>query len=344
MLRRRIGFALGVLLLSMACLWIWNYQNREQQIEVSEGERDIVEDEFARLTIPYLRVRGYTSQLNDREQYEENNNYVSYLTSYDSDGLKINGLLTVPRGERPPAGWPAIVFVHGYIPPSLYVTTQKYEDYVQYLARNGLVVFKIDLRGHGESEGSPGGAYYSSSYVIDTLNAYAALKSSPFVDPNRIGLWGHSMAGNVTLRAFVVKTDIPALVLWAGAGYSYQDLAKYGLNDNSYRPPTDTSARTSERSRLREKHGSFSSESAFWRSVAPTNFLESTRGAVQIHHAVNDPVVDIGYSRDLANELARANLVYELYEYQSGGHNIEGVSFSQAMLRTVEFYRRYLTN
>jgi len=100
---------------------------------------------FEDLTIPYLRSRQYTGKLGNLEKYSENGSYTSYLTSYDSDGLRINGLITIPKDEKPEDGWPAIVFVHGYIPPQDYQTTKNYESYVDYLAKNGFVVFKIDL-------------------------------------------------------------------------------------------------------------------------------------------------------------------------------------------------------
>ena len=131
---------------------------------------------FRELTVPYLRERAYKSSLGKMNLLETNTTYKTYTTNYTSDGLKVNGLLTEPTGETPAGGWPAIVFVHGYIPPSLYETTgAPYSAYVDYLARNGFVVFKIDLRGHGNSEGKAGGGYYGSDYVVDTLNAYAAL-------------------------------------------------------------------------------------------------------------------------------------------------------------------------
>src|SRR6185437_15312637 len=133
---------------------------------------------YENLTIPYLRQQTYKSSLGSFDQIDQNDSYTSYLASYTSDGLKINGLLTVPTGTPPDDGWPAIVFVHGYIPPKQYTTTSRYVDYVDYLARNGFVVFKIDLRGNGDSEGQPAGAYYSAGYVVDTLNAYAALQSA----------------------------------------------------------------------------------------------------------------------------------------------------------------------
>lgn len=332
------------------------------QTNLKEGVADIVEEKisnqggmfdqveevenvpFKEMTIPYLRDREYVSNLNELQKYSETSTYTSYLTSYDSDGYKVNGLLTIPKGEAPEGGWPAVVFVHGYIPPTVYKTTGNYVSYVDYLARNGLVVFKIDLRGHDQSEGEAEGGYYSGAYTIDVLNARAALQSSDFVKDNGIGLWGHSMAGNVTMRAFAARPEIPAIVIWAGAVYSYEDMQKYGIDDNSYRPPTtNNTERQRRRQALRDTHGDFSTGSEFWKQVAPTNYLNDLKGAINIHHAVDDTVVNVGYSRDLMSLLDSTNVEHRLYEYNSGGHNITGGSFSTAMQRTTNFYLEKLS-
>lgn len=297
---------------------------------------------FQEITVPYLRDRQYNGKLGEETVYSQNGSYTSYLTSYSSDGLKINALLTKPAGQMPQGGWPAIVFVHGYIPPTQYVTTERYVEYVDYLARNGFVVFKIDLRGHGESEGKAGGGYFGSDYVIDALNAYSALQTSGFVNPKKVGMWGHSMAGNILLRSAVVKKDIPAIVIWAGAVYSYTDQRKYGINDQSYRPPEQQSQQQNKRRELYEKVGSPSATSAFWRQVAPTNYLRDLNGAIQIDHAEDDSVVNIGYSQDLVALLDKTSVPHEFYTYPTGGHNITEPSFSLAMQRTVEFFKKYL--
>ncbi len=297
---------------------------------------------FEELTIPYLRNRDYKSMLGKSEKTYETATYTAYLASYDSDGLKINGLLTEPKGEKPAAGWPAIVFIHGYIPPSLYKTTQNYYDYVDYLAKNGYVVFKIDLRGHGESEGEAGGAYYSADYIIDVLNAYSALQNSGFVNPEKIGLWGHSMAGNVVLRTLAVKTDIPAVSIWAGAVYTYKDFAEFGIRDGSYRPPVDQTARQQRRKLLMDTYGEPKDGNPFWDLVAATNYLNDFKSAIQLNHAVNDDVVDIAYSRGLNVLLDKTNIPHELNEYPSGGHNITNPGFTPAMQNTVKFFNKFL--
>lgn len=234
---------------------------------------------FQDLTIPYLRSREYKSELGELEKVSENANYTSYFTSYDSEGFRVNGLLTIPKGApSTSSGWPAVIFVHGYILPEEYQTFVNYNSYVDYLAKNGLVVFKIDLRGHDESEGEAGGAYYSGDYVIDSLNAVTALKNEDFVDPNRISLWGHSMAGNVVFRSFIAMPEIKKVVIWAGAGYTYTDLQEFRISDNSYRPPPVNTERARKRQELRNLYGDFNSESEFWKQVPATNYLVGVSG------------------------------------------------------------------
>ena len=297
---------------------------------------------FVEMTIPHLRARSYVSHIGERKRIADSGVYMSYATSYASDNLSINGLLTIPKGDMPIEGWPAIVFVHGYIPPTEYQMTKNYVSYVDYLAKKGFVVFKIDLRGHGESEGEPGGAYYSSDYVIDTLNAMAALKTVDFVNPKRIGLWGHSMAGNIVMRSFAAHPSIPAVVIWAGAGYTYTDLAAYRISDTSYRPPTITTPRARTRQLLRDTYGDFSATHEFWKQVAVTEYLKDLHGALELHHAVDDDVVSIEYSRNLIKLLNETQVDHTLYEYAGGGHNISGEYFTAAMERTVEFYTKHL--
>ena len=210
------------------------------------------------------------------------------------------------------------------------------------MAKNGLVVFKIDLRGHDDSEGDAGGGYFSADYVIDTLSAYSALQKLDFVDPNKIGLWGHSMAGNVVFRSFVAKQDIPAIVIWAGAVYTYEDMQQFRISDNSYRPPPADSPVRKKREELNETYGSFDPKSEFWGKVVPTNYLDGASGALQVHHAANDDVVSVEYSRNLMDILDGTNIEHKLFEYSTGGHNLTGASFNTAMQRTVDFLKNKL--
>jgi dipeptidyl aminopeptidase/acylaminoacyl peptidase len=180
--------------------------------------------------------------------------------------------------------------------------------------------------------------------VVDALNAREALATTSFVKEDNIGLWGHSMAGNVVLRAVVVEPTIKAAVIWAGAVYSYTDWQEYGLNDNSYQPPDENSSRRQKRQELFDTHGEFDPQSSFWKQVPATNYLTDLGTAIQIHHAIDDAVVNIGYSRDLNQLLLQNRVPHQLFEYQSGGHNLSGAAFNIAMDRTVSWFQTYLTD
>jgi dipeptidyl aminopeptidase/acylaminoacyl peptidase len=333
-----------IILIILASYFVYSrFSKKDKIIDIISQKNNIqkpVESfAFEEMTIPYLQNRKYESKLNDLEKLSSSSNYESFLTSYNSDNLKINALLTIPTGEVPAGGFPAIVFVHGYIPPESYRTTEKYTAYIDYLARNGFVVFKIDLRGHGSSEGEAGGAYYSSDYVIDTLNAYSALQNFEKVNSEKIGLWGHSMAGNVTFRSIAVKKDIPKVVIWGGAGFTYSDFLTLGIGDNSYRPPSTNTERARKRRELVEFYGQFDPNSWFWKQVTPINYLGGVTTELQLHHAVDDDVVNVEYSRNLDKILDETSIKHELFEYPNGGHNISGASFSKAMQETVDFFR-----
>ncbi len=177
------------------------------------------------LEITAMRARQYPgSDIVLEKVLDPGVNYNRYYVSYQSEGLKIYALMTVPMGEKPATGWPVIVFNHGYIPPDVYVSTERYIAYVDLIARSGYIVFRSDYRGHGNSEGEARGAYGSPDYTVDVLNAVSSVKRYPDADPNRIGMWGHSMGGYITLRAMVIRDDIKAGVIWGGVVASYPDL------------------------------------------------------------------------------------------------------------------------
>ncbi|MBI2414529.1 alpha/beta hydrolase [candidate division WWE3 bacterium] len=325
--------------------------NTNTAVELLEVPKDL-SDIQPNIGIEYLRNLKVDSEAPEIVQELPNGpNYKRYIASYISEGNKIYGLLTVPNAAPPENGFGAIIFVHGYIPPKQYKTTEKYTAYVDYLARNNFVVFKIDLRGNGDSEGAPTGSYFSPDYTIDIISAAKSLSKLNIAPVNKIGVWGHSMAGNAILRAMLVDSVFKAGVIWAGAVYSYEDFSKYRLNDSSYvrgqtDPHYDSSNLTNnyapEIVKLRTKPDEVDFNDKFWSLISLTKNIKYLVAPVQIHHAIDDSVVNIGYSKDLVKTLSGNNKTYEFYEYDGGGHNINSPYFEQAMERTIEFFKRNL--
>lgn len=294
------------------------------------------------MSIPALRQISYPgSEIIIEETLEPGANYNRYYVSYLSEGLRQYGLLTIPYGETPPTGWPTIVFNHGYIPPDQYRTTERYIAYVDWLARSGYIVFRIDYRGHDRSEGIARGAYGDPGYTIDVLNAVSALKQFPPADNSRIGMWGHSMGGYLTLRAMVLSEDIKSGVIWAGVVASYPDLfTRWRRGSTSGATPTP-SARRRWRTDWIAQFGSPEENPGFWDSISANSYLNDLSGPVQLHHGTADESVPLDFSEILYEEIQQAGKYVELYTYPGDNHNISN-SFGLAMTRTIEFFDRYL--
>ncbi|MFN8495458.1 MAG: alpha/beta fold hydrolase [Caldilineaceae bacterium] len=292
------------------------------------------------LTIANMRQRVYPgSAITIEQTLAPGVNYSRYIASYRSEGLKIYALLTVPNGQKPATGWPVIVFNHGYIPPQIYRTTERYVNYVDGFARNGYIVFKSDYRGHDQSEGQPSGGYGAPDYTVDVLNAVASLKKYADADPNRIGMWGHSMGGYITLRSMVITKDIKVGVIWGGVVGSYNDIM-----NNWHSPvrevPTAPRARVWRRG-LTQVYGTPQTNPTYWNSISANNYLADLSGPLQLDHSVTDEEVPVEFSQNLYKQAQAAGKTVELYTYPGDNHNISG-NFTLAMERSVAFFDKYL--
>lgn len=300
------------------------------------------------MSIEAMRAKFYPgSELKIEETLASGGNYQRYIASYQSDGLKIYGLLTIPDSEKPAGGFPAIVFNHGYIPPEEYRPTERYIAYVDNLARSGFVVFRPDYRGHSNSEGQPEGAYFSPGYTVDVLNAFSSLKMHPEVNPSRIGMWGHSLGGFITLKSMVIDNQIKAGVIWGGVVGTYGDMFTYWWNRRSqyqgWTPSNrEQNARRETRQKLVETYGEATQGGEFWQSISAQNYVADISGPVQLHHGLADETVPWELSESLHKALNANGKLNEYYTYPGGNHDIADPHFTPAMNRTVEFFKKHL--
>ncbi|MCL4861745.1 MAG: alpha/beta fold hydrolase [Caldilineaceae bacterium] len=304
---------------------------------------DLEPEEMHPLMVEYMRQQEYLgSDIVIEETLAPGSNYNRYIASYRSEGLKIYALLTVPFGAKPATGWPVIIFNHGYIPPEQYRTTERYVAYGDGFARNGYIVFRSDYRGHGFSEGEPTSSRGSPAYTIDVLNAVAAMKRYADADPDRIGMWGHSMGGLLTLRSMVTTNDVKVGVIWAGVVASYPELYNRS-NQQSNLQTVDpaTASRRRWREEIIEKWGTPEEAPEIWAAISPNAYLTEISGPLQLHHGANDSDVPVAWSQTLNTQLQAVSGAVEYYEYAGDNHNLS-VNFNTAMARSVAFFDRYL--
>src|ERR1700730_2728344 len=292
------------------------------------------------LAIDAMRQGEYPgSELAIEQKLTPGANSRRYVASYQPDALQIFGRLRLPNGPKPATCWPVIIFNHGYIPPTVYRTTERYVAYVDAFARDGYIVFKPDYRGFGSSQGQAVSAYYAPDDTVDVLNAVTTLQRYAEADANRIGMWGHSMGGNITLRALVIDPRIKVAVIWAGVNATYKDLLENWHPPATDRPPPSFGG--GGRQSMLAGFGTPEQNPHFWDSISPMAYLADITAPIQLHHGTADVEVPLAFSQTLATDLQAVAKPVELYTYPGSDHNI-AQGFTLAMARSVAFFDRYL--
>jgi dipeptidyl-peptidase-4 len=126
--------------------------------------------------------------------------------------------------------YPVIVYVYGG-PMGQSVTNQWSAGFLEILARDGFIVFTVDNRGTGFR----GTAFDAPIYqrmgdveVRDQIAGIDYLQSLDFVDAERIGVWGWSYGGYMTLMSLFTQPDVFA------AGVSGAPVTDWTLYDTHY--------------------------------------------------------------------------------------------------------------
>jgi uncharacterized protein len=131
------------------------------------------------------------------------------------NGVILRGWLFVPDG---PGQHPAITMAHGFAG----VKEHGLERFAQVFADAGFVVLVHDHRGFGASDGSPRYDIDPWVQIADWRRAISFLESQPFVDADRIGLWGSSYAGGHAIVLGATDRRLRAVVAQVPTISGYQ--------------------------------------------------------------------------------------------------------------------------
>ncbi|MFC0262830.1 alpha/beta hydrolase family protein [Fontibacter flavus] len=155
-------------------------------------------------------------------------NYDSFETNFSNeDGAQLKGTVTKPYGEGP---FPAVILVTGSGPQNRNSEILGHEPFwvmADYLTQNGIVVFRYDERGVGESEGDFSNAT-TNEFFRDAQKALLHLPTFDFIDSNKLGIIGHSEGGLIAwmLAADAKKTGLSFAISLAGPVVTIPELMK----------------------------------------------------------------------------------------------------------------------
>lgn len=278
--------------------------------------------------------------------------YSRYLIVYPSDGLNITGIMQIPTGEGP---FPAIVMNHGYADRGTYLSGNGTDRAAEYLVRRGYITLASDYRSWGGSNTGP--SLFHTGLVIDVINLINAIPSIPQADPNRIGMWGHSMGGGIATKILTIDPRVRAAVLYAPNSADDADLiARWGYGCIGEIPaiepleicnaaeviPLDLPAE------LIQAYQEAAMDPLQLKRIAPIHFLDGVMVPVQIHIGTADGDT-LGstppeWSYKLHQALVDAGKPVELFTYEGERHSFIGDQWLIFMNRAVAFFDKNVKN
>jgi dipeptidyl aminopeptidase/acylaminoacyl peptidase len=254
-----------------------------------------------------------------------------YAVSYRSGDLRITGVLDAPtRAGR----HPLVVLAHGWTDPADYTSGSMLERERSLLAANGFAALQIDYRNHAGSTREAGGTVARPlGYPEDLVNAVRAVERArlPFVDTDRVGLFGRSMGGGVVLNALAARPGL------ADAAFLYAPVSSSAA-DNFERWVRDDPVLAA---RVEAVYGTPASRPRLWREAGSRGYLDRVDVPVLIAHGTADATCPVAWSRATAAALRAGGGDVELVEYAGEGHRFDR-AWPAMMHRAVAFLHAHL--
>jgi dipeptidyl aminopeptidase/acylaminoacyl peptidase len=245
------------------------------------------------------------------------------------DGRKIPALLYTPRDIPAGARLPGLVHVHGGPTAQWF---RGFDPFAQFLVDRGLVVIEPNIRGstgYGVPFRDAALKDWGGADLEDVAHAADYLKTLPYVDPERLVVFGGSYGGFMALIAATKKPEIwRAAVSWVGISDLHKLYEKSMEHFKYY---------------FREQMGDAEKDRALWRDRSAIEFADQLRAKMLIVHGVNDPRCPVEQSRifrDRLLELGRKE--GQDFEYVELGDEGHGSTDIAQKIRTFNILADYL--
>jgi dipeptidyl-peptidase-4 len=230
------------------------------------------------------------------------------------DGVVLDGWRIQPPGMQPGSRYPLLVHVYGEPAGQTVLDRWGGNNHLWHLmlAQRGYVVASVDNRGTPAPRGR---AWRKSIYrqigilaSADQAAAVRRIREWPFVDPARVGSWGWSGGGQMTLNALFRYPDLYS------TGIAVAFVSDQRLYDTIYQ----------ERFMARPEDNPEG-----YRLGSPITFADQLKGNLLIVHGTGDDNVHYQSAERLIDALVKAKKRFTMMAYPNRSHSIsEGESTS----------------
>jgi dipeptidyl aminopeptidase/acylaminoacyl peptidase len=212
-----------------------------------------------------------------------------YVRYPSFDGQPVPAILYAPRDIQPGERLPAIIHVHGGPTAQFF---RGFDPFAQFLTDRGFVVLTPNVRGstgYGVAWRDANLKDWGGGDLEDVAAGAAYLKTLPYVDPERIGIFGGSYGGFMSYIAVVKKPDLFKVgVPWIGI----TDLNRLYDEDMEH-----------FRYYLRQQLGDPAEHADLWRDRSAITHADKLRAKLLIIHGTNDPRCPITQARIFRDRL-----------------------------------------
>ena len=245
----------------------------------------------------------------------------------NDDGTPLDCYMIKPVDFDPNKKYPVFFYVYGEPWGSTVRDSWGWNSYLYhlFLSQNGYIVMSVDNRGTPAPRGREWRkCVHGQIGVLSSADQAAAAreisKKFDFVDGDRIGIWGWSGGGSMTLNMLFRYPDLYK------TGISVAPVPDQTLYDNVYQ----------------ERYSGLLSENAEgYKKGSPITYAKNLKGNLLLIHGTGDDNVHYQGSERLINELVKHNKIFSFMSYPNRSHGIwEGEGTTRHLYETMY---RYLT-
>lgn len=272
-----------------------------------------------RMLVDNARLRATVARLRKGKQ--------EFVRVSIGGNVELDGYLMYPPDFDPARRYPVLFHVYGE--PAGQTVTDSWggRNYLWHLmlTQQGYIVASVDNRGTPSLRGREWRkSIYGKIGILNSADQAAAaqelLRTRPYLDPSRVGVWGWSGGGSMTLNLLFRSPGIYT------AGMSVAPVSDQRNYDTIYQ----------------ERYMGLPDENAeAFRLGSPITFADSLRGKLLLVHGTGDDNVHFQNAEQLVNRLVRANKPFSMMSYPNRSHGIyEGANTSRHLYELLTRYLR----
>jgi len=249
------------------------------------------------------------------------------------DGLILDGFIMRPPNFEPTKKYPIINYVYGE-PAGQTVRDwwggRRSHRHLWHMlmTQHGFIVASVDNRGTRAPRGREWRkSIYGAVGVLGSRDQSDALKAMAerwdYIDADRVGVWGHSGGGSMTLNLLFRYPD------QYHVGISRAPVADQRLYDSIYQ----------------ERYSGLLDEyEEGYRQGSPITFASQLEGKLLLIHGTGDDNVHYQGTERLINELVRHNRQFDFMSYPNRSHSLDEGEGTELHLHTMmtNYFREHL--